>query len=358
MVTNRYKYAIEMYRDDGTNLGQVPVEMDPQPALEWTWLTGLRRNKLELSDGTGSSAVLPVWHREVGEPYIEGFRVTILSDEDDGITEDFSTLYFKREADQARLNLIASKRLRKDETVRYVTLAFLNDAHAMPAARPQFKTREAPPDIRIVESDFGSFVNRSQLEGEVTTEDIPIVIPRRILDETRELALASRDKETGGVLIGHLHRDRTVPEVFVEVTAQIKAAHAVADAARLTFTPDTWSAVQAAVDLRGEGETWVAWWHSHVPVGVSCKDCPEEKRAVCPLVNGFFSQDDRQLHRTVFFKAFASALTLSLKDEGDGSEITHKLYGWRHGVIEPRGFYVLNNGLSTSGGERHAERQP
>jgi hypothetical protein len=100
----------------------------------------------------------------------------------------------------------------------------------------------------------------------------------------------------------------------------------------------------------------VSWWHDHVPVALQCKDCPEEKRAVCPLARGFFSQDDRQLHRTVFPKAFTSALTVSLAGNGNGDEVKHTLYGWRHGVIEPRGFYLLTNDLSSTGGERHAAK--
>ncbi len=357
MVNDRYRYAMEFYRDDGTCVGQVPVTMDAVPALEWTWLQGLRRGQLELSDGTGSSAVRPLWNSEVGEPYIDGFRVTILSDEDDGVSEDFSTQFFKRTAEEVRANLIASKQLKNGETVRYVTLAFLNDAHATTGPGSPFKSREVPPDFHLVESDLKSFVDRSELIGDVTPEDIPVLIPRHILDETRELALESREKETGGILIGHLHRDRNVPELFVEVTAQIPATHTVAEATRLTFTADTWAAAQAAVDLRGEGETWVSWWHDHIPVALQCKDCPEEKRAVCPLARGLFSQDDRQLHRTVFPKAFASALTVSLAGNGKGDEVKHTLYGWRHGVIEPRGFYLLNNDLSPTGGERNAAKR-
>ncbi len=357
MATNRYRYAIELYREDGTCVGQVPVPVDAEPALEWTWLQGLRRGQLELSDGTGSSAVRPLFHKEVGEPYIEGFRVTILSDEDDGVSEDFSTLYFKRAADEARASLVASNRLKKDETVRYVTLAFLNEAHAAGAARPAFKSREAPPDMRLFESDLSEFVDRSTLIGEVSPDDIPIVIPRRILEETREQALLSKEKETGGILIGRLHRDRRKPEVFVEVTAQIPAMHTIAEADRLTFTADTWTAAQAAVDLRGEGETFVGWYHDHIPVALQCKDCPEEKRAACPLSRGFFSTDDRQLHRTVFQKSFCSALTLTLKNGSNGDDVTHELYGWRRGVIEPRGFYVMNNHNPT-GGERNAPKHP
>jgi proteasome lid subunit RPN8/RPN11 len=343
MATNRYRYAIELYRDDGTCVGQIPVSVDTVPALEHTWLQGLRRGQLELTDGTGSAAVRPLWHKEVGEPYMEGFRVTILSDEDDGVCEDFSTLYFKQTADEARANLIATNRLQKNETVRYVTLAFLNETHAANAPRMPFKSREVPPDITLFESDVKDFVDRSTLTGEVGPEDIPIVIPHRILDETREQALLSKEKETGGILIGRLHRDRRAHEVFVEVTAQIPAMHTIADATRLTFTADTWTAAQAAVDLRDEGETFVGWQHSHIPVALQCKNCPEEKRAVCPLARSFFSTDDRQLHRTIFPKAFASALTVTLKDGHGDDDVTHALYGWRRGVIEPRGFYLLNN---------------
>ena len=118
-----------------------------------------------------------------------------------------------------------------------------------------------------------------------------------VLDEARELTLSVTGKETGGVLIGQLHRDPGLGVLFAEVTAQIPARHVEANATKLSFTAATWTEVQAALDLRTRGESMLGWWHSH-PVREWCKDCPEEKRRQCSLggEHGPGSLPPRPLH--------------------------------------------------------------
>src|SRR6185437_2768668 len=95
--------------------------------------------------------------------------------------------------------------------------------------------------------------------------------------------------ETGGVLIGLVHRDTDHPgRLFVEVTAQIPVRHAEHELTRLTFTPDTWKAVDGAIRLRGKKERKVGWWHTH-PSRKWCEKCPVENRKVCKLSGEFFS---------------------------------------------------------------------
>jgi hypothetical protein len=192
---------------------------------------------------------------------------------------------------------------------------------------------------------MSDFINAStpihRSAGQTNADDVtvPIVIPRRILDETRELAARAGDNETGGILIGHLRRDTTLPELFVEITAQVPATHAPADVNRLTFTPETWTAAQAAVDLRGGQEAFLGWWHYHVIKEV-CRNCPDEKKLACPWAHGFLSEDDRLLHRTVFPRAYSCALVVS--DIADGHDVAFALFGWRHGLLEARGFHVTD----------------
>jgi hypothetical protein len=345
----KYRYAIELYIGDGTCLGQSAVTVDWEPAIEHVWLGGLRRGQLQLSDGTDASVIQPVWHREAGRPYVEGFRVTILSEGADGVSGDFSTGYFKRAAAAAKAKLVEEGRVHEQDAVRYLALAFYNEAHALKRAQagpaPHFKASEVPPDITLVESRLSDFVGveaslREPGQQREPGDDIPIVVPRRVLREARELAARAGDNETGGILIGHLRRDSSIPEVFVEVTAQVPAAHAPAQSNRLTFTPETWTAAQAAIDLRHSDETFVGWWHLHRLEAI-CRDCPPEKRTACPLAHGFLSADDRLLHRAVFAKAYSCALLLT--DVGDGSDVTYSAFGWRHGRIERRAFHVLED---------------
>ena len=135
-----------------------------------------------------------------------------------------------------------------------------------------------------------------------------------MIEETVELMVRAGGKETGGILIGHLHRDPGRRQLFLEVTAQIPAQHAEQELARLTFTPETWTAVDAALALRGKGEIQLGWWHSH-PASHWCDDCPPETRRRCKSAGApsgdFFSAHDVALHRTVFPRAYSIALVLS-----------------------------------------------
>lgn len=340
MSTQRYRYAIALYREDGTCVEQVPVSVDWDPALEWAWLQGLRSNRLQLADGTRSSAIRPLWSAEAREPYLDGFRVTICSDDGDGATEDFPAAYFNGLAKQVTEKLLEKGHLKNEEQVRYLPVAFFDDGHANAGPVSPYKSRELPPAITFKESSLADFIERSSACDEVGAEEMPIVISQSILDETRELTRAAGAKETGGVLIGHLHRDAERPEVFAELTAQIPAVHTISDVKKLTFTPETWTAVQAAVDLRRRNEIFLGWWHSH-PVKEWCKDCPEEKRSVCPFAKGFLSTEDQHLHRTIFPRAFTCAITVN--DVSD-DEITHTLFGWRQGVLARRGYYLTPEG--------------
>jgi hypothetical protein len=163
---------------------------------------------------------------------------------------------------------------------------------------------------------------------------MPVFIPERVIHEAKALARGAGDIETGGVLIGRLYRDSESTEIFSAITAFIPARHTVADRSRLTFTADTWAAVRAAVDLRGEDEMLLGWIHSHP---FWCRSCPQERRQLCPLMRPFFSRDDIALHRTVFPAAFNIAVLLS--DFGE-SDLRCDVFGWRFGMVMSRDYYL------------------
>ena len=52
------RFAIDMYTEDGQNLGAFFVKRDWEPVCEWTRLHFQRRGELSL-DGNGSTSVLP-----------------------------------------------------------------------------------------------------------------------------------------------------------------------------------------------------------------------------------------------------------------------------------------------------------
>jgi hypothetical protein len=336
-MTDHYRFAVAMYNESGQSLEQVPVEVDWGPAEEWAKFSAIRKDQLEPSDSRADSSVEPIWHPQLGTPYTSGFRVRVHGERD--TSAEFSTDYFRDVAERESNLLVDRAKLNPGEAFRYLVAAFPADSTPREDGRLCFETKDLSPALPLRGGTLEEVLAVSTPRGPVVDEDMPVFIPAEILSEVSALARQAGENETGGIFVGHLYRDRQVPEVYAKVTAQIPAYHARGESDRLTFTARTWTEVQSALDLRGRDEIMLGWWHSH-PLHHWCKECPIERRRNCALASDFFSEHDRALHRTVFPGAYTFALVIS----GVASdEHTESLFGWRRGVLQSRGFHVLNS---------------
>ncbi len=336
MAENGYRYALELYKADGTLLGRASMDVDWEPAREWTRFLALRRNALADSDPGKDWSIEPLWRQDEGEPYLRGFQVRIHRNGEGAVAAEFPVRYFRALAHQASAYFVEKGKLGSGDNFYYIPVATPGAARPQAEAKPMFSSEEVARPLPLRESALDAFLRGSAVSGTVDADDAPVFIPRKVLDEAGALSRAAGARETGGILIGHLHRDASLPEIFAEVTAQIPARHTRQELTRLTFTAETWTDVQAAIDLRRRNEIYLGWWHSHC-VGEWCKDCPEEKQKECKLAKDFFSTTDRSLHRTVFPRAYSVALVVN---DAPPAEPTYSLYGWRQGLLEARGYYI------------------
>jgi ABC-type proline/glycine betaine transport system substrate-binding protein len=170
---------------------------------------------------------------------------------------------------------------------------------------------------------------------------MPVFIAPQVLRDAAERTAAQRGTETGGVLIGKLWRDAVAGEIFAEVTAQIPAEHTSGTQVKLTFTVATWAAADAALRLRGRGEVYVGYWHSH-PVFEWCKakECTPDKQQTCLLAKDFFSADDEAVMRAAFPRAYNIAL---VANDTAFTGLTYSMFGNREGLIQPRGYNILED---------------
>jgi len=337
MLAKEYKLVLELSREDGTRLGQVGVEIDWEPAREWTRFQGIRRGLLPLTEPVRTIAVEPLWHRSAGAPYLRGFRVSISGNGRGAATEDFPITYFQALARKASAQFVEAGRLKEGERFHYLAAAYPDRGGSPSAPEARFEPEEIEPVIPYRAKPLSESMAWAVPEGTVDAVDMPVFIPRQILDEAEAATLATRETESGGILIGHLLHDENLPEIFAEITAQIPT-RGNGEAAKLTFSAETWTAVRAAVDIRNRQEIFLGFWHSH-PVRAWCQgnECSMEKLQKCPLAKGFFSQDDQAMFRTVFPRAYSLALVCSDAPIG---RPTFSLFGWRNGMIGQRGFYV------------------
>ncbi len=344
METGPWRYAVQIFDADGSPVVQVPVTIDWEPAEEWLRFTALRRGETPAVALGLECRIEPVWDPVRRQPYVAGVRACPEDGRKTGLTADIPDDYFNPAAQAAVVRLVEAGRLEAGAPTRYLAVAFAED---VPVHRSgvRFRTRTGPPALALAGGSLDGFISLATASLGSRTEsdhDFPVFLPEEVLQETGALASAAEARETGGVLIGHLHRDHGSRRLFVEVTAQVPARHVDASVIHLTFTSDTWTEIRAALADRRRGEIMLGYWHSH-PVRAWCARCPVEERARCPLRADFYSPEDRHLHRTIFPRAYSIALVVN--DVGPPGP-TYSMFGWRDGLIAARSFRMISPALA------------
>lgn len=332
-MNSHFRFMLSMLSREGHEVARVPVEPDWLPALECATFEGVRAGRLRARAKLPTGLIEPVWNDALGQPYLAAFEAMVTGEDGEPVSARIPVEYVRPLAQQASLPLVEQGRLEAGESFRYVVCAF-------PVAPEEERDgpRTGPGDgdaLPIGETALQPFLDASVHSGQGNGNDVPVFVSRHLLDEAFELARGAGDVETGGVLIGKLHFDPGLPEFFVEVTALIPAPHGVSTSTRFTFTPETWAAVDAAVRLRGGGESKIGWLHTHPDW---CRKCEPQKRRECKLTNAFFSADDALLHRTCFSRAFHTAMLIS---DNTLRGLSVSFFGWRAGMVAARGFHVL-----------------
>jgi proteasome lid subunit RPN8/RPN11 len=343
-----YRYVLEILkRDPPEKLGDVPLVPEFEPALEWANLWAVRRDPRRplVLDGP-LSWIEPVWDVERGEPYVGGLRAIVAAEGRPALAVPLPLAYFHGLARAASAELVKSGKLAAGEIFEYRVCAYPAKMPAWGDSRSEdvFAVRSVPQELPLDEYPLERLLAQSEPCGVIDPEWMPVFIPGEVLADVMELMKGAGPVETGGILIGRLHRDPAGGEVFLEVTAQVRAEHAQHELTRLTFTPDTWAAVDAALALRGRtNELYAGWYHTH-PSAHWCEQCDAETQSKCraagKLPGDFFSLHDAALHRAVFPRAYSVALVLSDGCRPDAGPIW-KLYGWQYGMVQARGFHVL-----------------
>lgn len=332
-----FRFAVVLLGEARASTFAVPVERDFfEPEFQWTRFYWQRKGELGLDANKSASSVIPIWSR-AGEPYCRGYRIQIEKPEGEAVASDFPNTQFAGFAATAAARLVLEKKLREEEHYSYVVAAF--PARQEEPDRDGFSVVDISPALPVQESSLDGFFERATPSGMIQGDDVPVFVSRQVLDHAAERTRAEAGTETGGILLGKLHRDAAAKEIFVELTAMIPAEHTTGTSVKLTFTPETWEAAEAALLLRGRGELLTGFAHSH-PVFSWCaqKECTPEKQKNCRLAKDFFSADDEAVMRAAFPCPYHVAIVVN---DTAFSDLTFSMFGYRKGSIQPRGFYVL-----------------
>lgn len=340
MIINDHKYSVEYSDPDGRRLAQIAAEINFEPASECTALAAQRKAHPSVTKAGRKTTIEPIPHLTAGSPYVSGFTVKLEADGAESFTREFPSSYFRTAAHAGSTALVKKGVMKEGDRFHYIVAAHPMVEVLADKRRMIIQQLEQPLPVR--EGKLGAFTKQSVPFGELLESDPPVYVPQEVIEQANALTERARDKETGGILIGHLYQDADIPDIGVVVTAQIPARHAQGKSTELTFTPKTWAAVRDTLALREQGEIMLGWWHSHPGkywAATTCAKCPPERRRVCPISSNFFSAHDENLHEKIFPKAYSLALVITNTEEG----LRQALYGWRDGLVQQRGFFIQRN---------------
>jgi hypothetical protein len=327
-------------------VGRALINVDWEPTIECAEFEAMRIGRLPPVYGVTKCALEPVWHEERGEPWVTGFRLMFESNQDNKTSfcsPAFGTDHFRAAAATAAAKFKQDGKVEEGEEISYQVLAFPTKPVEPDLQSPStFETEDLVQTLALRPASLKRTRDHAVASGEGAGELIPAFVPESLLSEIAELSRAAEAKETGGILIGHLHCDEDEAEIFAAVTTQLPAQHTEAELMKLTFTSETWTEVRNAIALRRQDEIMLGWWHSH-PARAWCKDCSEDSQRQCRYAKGFFSAHDRALHRTMFPRAYSLALVVN--DVGF-APAGFSLFGWKDGGISEREFYVVKDSVN------------
>jgi Prokaryotic homologs of the JAB domain len=337
-----YRFALAMFREDDSVIATVPVNRDWEPVHEWTRLYCQRRGLFPLDDN-GDASLLPLWDETAGEPYCRGYRIELAWAGGQSIFMDFPRSHFREYAATFASGFVELGRLREGEHYMYAVVAY-----PVPAAAPQgtglsLTVTDTSPALPVRYASLKSYVEHATPHGAIDAEDMPVFVSPQVLRDFAAQTRAHAGTETGGILIGMLWQDANEREIFAEITAQIPAEYIEGTSVKLTFTPKTWAAAEAALRLRGGREIYLGFVHSH-PVKFWCeaKKCSLDQQRTCKLAD-FFSSDDEALLRAAFPSAYSVGI---VANDIALADLTWSMYGNRQGITSRRSFYVLQEETS------------
>lgn len=338
-----YRFRLEFLRGRAERVHEVELARpDFDRAIEATFFEGLRRGLFRDYDPPLERArIEPRFVENDRTPRSAGFTVVLPAANGAEQRQAFDLLFFKNVGRRIGVELVASRRL-TDDVLHYQLAAYRDSVEKSAASGLAFELETAAPSIPIRASSRKEF-GTTETWDKPLVEDFPVLIPRHVLDEAVDEARRVPEREVGGVLLGHLRRDGEGGELFLEVTCLVPAEQTQATEVSVTFTGATWARVREVIDWRGEGEIFAGWMHSH-PFRF-CAECPLPAPPECVGKVMFYSSEDEFLMETSFARPFMVGLLAAVEPRLE-TVLGHppvKLYGWKNGRIEPRGFEVVND---------------
>jgi hypothetical protein len=335
----QHRFVLELLAPDGRRLGAAALDQpDFARAVEATFFEALRQGAFhEYALSPDRARIDPLFR---DRPQSAGFEVVLPTPAGE-IRRRYGLDFFKTFVRRLGAQLVLGGKLPADAVIAYRLSALVDPPIPRASRGLQIELEAESPIIPIRE---GSRKERGVTEAwdAPRPDEFPVLMPRYVIEEAVAEARRAPEREVGGVLLGHLRRDRESGQLYLEVTCLVPGEETEATEVSVTFTHETWARVREVAAWRGEGELIVGWSHSH-PFRL-CAECPNPVPAECQSKVLFYSSDDEFLMELTFARPFMVGLLAAVEPrlEPTLGHLPVKLFGWRNGRIEPRGFEVID----------------
>ncbi len=347
-VSTHYGFHLELVDEQGQLVHDQRLRSSAfEHALRWTLFDAWRSGKHDAYPEPPVAAELePRFPADDGDaPWAEGFTVTIALRDDRVHAYEFGTTYFATLAGRLRAALVRNNAMTSEQVMRYRVAAFLDEAAAvLPGSHLPISVEVVSSGLRLSPVGRDSLGTSHPWDHPRTT-DLPVLVDRVVVEDVVDEARAAPDREIAGFLFGHLHRDSESREVFLVVTGLASAADTVqSGGTSVTYTPESFTRARDMLRLRAANEFICGWYHSH-PF-LLCAECPLPTPPECLAKVLSYSDDDLHLMETTFEQPYMVGLlaTIDPRIETTLGHLPIKLFGWRDGEVQPRGFDVLEIG--------------
>ncbi len=345
MVPETYRFRLEVWKHPGRRLfAEVPLGPgDFARGVDDACFDGLRRGLLTAYDPAGSGArVEPRFIKpDDASPHAGGFDVVVPTPAGGEHRVAYDINYFQTRVVRLFTEALLDRRLTLKQGLLFQLTACPESQAPAPAQPSRFAVAAVSAPVPVLPGSRTA-LGAAEAWDDPQPDDLPVLVHRRVIDEALDEARGQPDREVGGLLLGHLRRDTDTGEVFVEVTGHLPAQGTEATHTSVTFTPETWAHARRVVQLRGRGEIFVGWVHSH-PFHLGADEVPDPvpPEAVSTIL--FFSPDDLAVMEQSFARPYMVGLLTAVEPRLEPA-LGHppvRLFGWRDGDIQARGFEVI-----------------
>lgn len=337
LQTPTYRLRLEYRQLDDHSVLEVPLgEADFARAVETAFFDGLRHGRFH--EYLVPAAGVRIEPRFVEEsPLTEGFAVVLPTDDGEHRVA-FETNFLASHAKRILVDRVLEGEVEAD-TLKYRLTAYLDDAP--PRRSGLGMTLEADEPQVPIRSVRREALGRTVKWDTPDPKDLRVLVPRGVLEQAVVEAKEAPEREVGGFLLGHLCRAEEDGELFLLVTCHVPAESTEATQTSVTFTAQTWASAREVIAWRDEGEIFAGWVHSH-PFRF-CAECPSPPKPDCLSKVLFFSAEDHFLMEVTFAQPFMVALQTAVEPKLEMllGHLPVRMYGWRDGVVVPRGFEVI-----------------